>query len=271
MSLTWSGPAVTTGALYALQFTVDGGGFPVASGYRGFGIRSGIAVVDGTTLNNQFDTLHSVSTNQFTGTVTVPSGYTLLATVAYVRVSPTSLIQLIADTSPGTTVSYYTPGIPGASLLLGAQIVRAGGGTGIIWKNGIATASTGIPIEPGVPPEVSLPVNGATGIDTTVPFSWTPMTGGVHLVKFQGSAGNPAYYILTAGTSVTIPNMSPFGLGLPPAALYRWSVLAFGPFYGVDAAAGLAGFVAGLTGPPVASTGDVFVGQSATRSFTTAP
>jgi len=271
LNLRWFGPAVTTGTLYALQFTVDGDGFPVASGYRGFGLRSGIAVEDGTALNSQYDTLQSVSTSQFTGTVSVPSGYTLFAKVAYVRVAPTALIQLIADTSPGTTVSYYTPGIPGATLLIGAEIVRAGGGTGILWKDGIAVPSTGIPIEPGTPPELNFPVNGAAGIDTTVVFSWTPMAGGVHLVRFQGSGGNPAYYILTAGTSVTIPSMSPFGLGLPAGALYRWTVLAFGPFFSADAAAGPAGFAAGLTGPPVASNGDVFVGQSATRLFTTPP
>ena len=97
------------------------------------------------------------------------------------------------------------------------------------------------------------------------------MTGGVHLVVFQGGAGAPSYYVLTSGTSATIPNMKPFGLGLPVSTSYSWFVFGFGPFATVDAAAGSAGFITALLGVPVAATGDVYYGQSASRTFTTAP
>jgi hypothetical protein len=127
-----------------------------------------------------------------------------------------------------------------------------------------------VPVNIVTPPEVSLPVNAATGVDTTVTFSWTAMAGGVHLVVFTGTGSTPTYYVLTAGTSATIPNMKPFGLGLPAATAYKWQIYGFGPFGSVDAAAGSAGFITAIS-VPLAATGDVFVGLSAQRTFTTAP
>ena len=271
VSLSWFGPTVTTGTLYALQVTLDGAGIPIASGYRGYGVRSGIALNDGSTLNNQFDTLKAVSTNQCTGTVSVPAGYTLAAKVLYARVTQTAILGLLADLSPTPAFSYYTPAIPGATLLLGTEIIKAGGGKEIQWENGLGTGATNLQVAMIGPPELSLPIAAATGVDTTVTFSWTPMTGGVHLVLFGGGVGTPTYYVLTAGTTASIPNMKPFGLGLPPSAPYTWSVIGLGPFSSVDAACGSASFIAWLRTPPVLATGEVLVGQSAGRSFTTAP
>jgi hypothetical protein len=270
INLSWFGPTATTGTLYALQFTSDAGGLPVASGYKGYGVRSGIAVNDGGTLTNQFDTLQTVSTGQFTGTVTVPSGYTLAGKLVYVRVSQSAVISLFSEGNANTNLSYYTPGISGATLLLGVAASKSGGGNGIFWKTGLATSATGVSVNFVAPPEVSLPVNAATGVDTTVTFSWTAMTGGVHLVVFQGGAGAPSYYVLTSGTSATIPNMKTFGLGLPASTAYSWYVYGFGPFATVDDAAGSAGFITALS-VPVAAAGDAYYGQSASRTFTTAP
>ena len=269
MSLSWYGPTATTGSLYAIQFTAGAGGLPVASGYKGYGVRNGIAVNDGSTMTNQFDTLQSVTTSQFTGTVTVPSGYTLAGKAVYANVAPSAVIFLFSESNAITNLSYYTPGIPGATLLLGAEATKTGGGTAITWRNGLAIGATGVSVSIVTPPELSLPVNAATGVDTTVTFTWTAMTGGVHLVLFTAAGSNPAYYVVTTGTSATIPNMKPFGLGLPGTTAYQWQVYGFGPFSSVDAAAVSAGFITGIS-PPLAS-GDAFVGISASRTFTTAP
>jgi hypothetical protein len=64
--------------------------------------------------------------------------------------------------------------------------------------------------------------------------------------------------------------MKPFGLGLPAVTVYTWAVDGFGPCGSVDAAAGPAGFITGLS-IPLAASGDAFVGISASRTFTTAP
>ncbi|HTY60202.1 MAG TPA: carboxypeptidase-like regulatory domain-containing protein [Bacteroidota bacterium] len=269
-ALTWFGPLVTSGSLYALQFTADADGFPVSGGYRGYGARNGIAVSDGSVLTNLLDTLRPLATGGFAGTIAAPPGYTVFAKALYARVSQAAIIGLLADPTADASFSYYTPAIPGASLLLAAEIKNAGGGVGILWTSGLPTQSLGIQINMIAAPESSLPPDGATGVDPTVPFSWMPMIGGVHLVEFRGATGNPSFYVLTSGTSATIPDLAPFGLPLPPGAVYRWVVLAFGPFPNVDGAAGYTGFTAGLTAPPPSQSGDVLVGQSATRTFTTA-
>jgi hypothetical protein len=271
LALSWYGPSVTTGNLYAIQFTKDAGGLPVASGYKGYGVRSGIAVNDGSTLNNQFDTLQSVPTNQFTGTITVPAGQTLAAKALFVKLSQFAALQLISESNGNGNLSYYTPAIPGGTLLLGMEATGTGGSTTIYWKPALATSATGVPVTMVAPPGLSLPVAAATGIDTTVTFSWTAMPGAVHLVVFMGGSGKPSYYVLTAGTSATIPNMKQFGLGLPASSSYTWFVYGFGPTAGVDAAAGSVGFVSALAGVPISATGDIFAGQSTQRSFTTAP
>jgi hypothetical protein len=268
LTLTWYGPTVTTGNIYALQFTADANGLPVASGFKGYGTRAGIAVNDASTLTNQFDTLQSVATSQFTGTVTVPSGYTLVSKSLSVRISQTALMSLLSDATPNAALSYYTPGIAGSSLLLGVAAAKAGT-EAFYFKTGIATGSTGVPIAMVAAPELSLPVNASTGVDTTITFSWTAMTGGIHLIAFNGGA-NPTYYVVTSGTSATIPNLKGAGLGLPPGAAYQWSVDAFGPFASTDAAAGSSGFLGALTNQALL-TSDVFLGISTSRSFTTAP
>jgi hypothetical protein len=268
LNLTWYGPTVTTGNLYALQFTADASGFPVASGYKGYGTRTGIAVNDGSTLINQFDTLQTVGTAQFTGTITVPSAYVLAQKSLSVRVSQTTLISLLIDNTLNAAPSYYTPGIAGASLVLSLLATNAGA-QALYFKTGIATGATGAAITMVAAPGLSLPVNAATAVDTTVTFSWTAMTGGVHLVRFT-SAGNPTYYVLTSGTSATIPNLKGAGLGLPSSAAYQWSVIGVGPFAGADDAAGSTGFLGTISNQALL-TSDAFLGVSSARTFTTAP
>ena len=269
INLTWFGPTVTTGGLFALQFTADASGFPVANGFKGYGARTGIAVNDGSTLNNQFDTLQTVGTSQFTGTVTVPSAYTLTGKSLSVRVSQTTLISILSDGTPNAALSYYTPAIAGGSLLLSVTATKSGAET-IYFKNGIATGATGVAITMPAAPELSLPVSAATAVDTTVTFSWAAMTGGVHLVQFTGGAGNPTYLVLTSGTSATIPNLKGLGLGLPSSAAYQWSVIGVGPFGSADDAAGATGFLGVLTNQALLTT-DAFIGISSARTFTTAP
>ena len=268
INLTWYGPTVTTGNLYALQFTTDGTGFPIASGYRGYGTKSGIAVNDGSTLTNQFDTLQSVGTSQFTASVTVPSGYSLVQKSLSVRVSQTTLIAILSDATLNAAVSYYTPSIAGASLVLSVQASKSGA-QAIYFKNGLATGATGAAIGIVAAPDLSLPVSGASGVDTTVTFSWTAMTGGIHLIQYT-STGNPTYQVLTVGTSATIPNLKGQGLGLPSGATYQWSVVGIGPFASSDDAAGSSGFLGALTNPALL-TSDAFLGVSGARTFTTAP
>jgi hypothetical protein len=127
INLSWYGPTVTTGNLYALQIQndVNPPNFPVA--YKGYGVKTGIAVNDGSTVTGQLDTLQTVSTAAFSATVTIPSGYTLVQKVLASKVSSLALITLLTDASSSASVSYNTPNITGSSLTFYAYSTNAAG------------------------------------------------------------------------------------------------------------------------------------------------
>lgn len=270
-AINWRGASTTTGSIYALQFQ-SASGLPVAAGYKGYGVKNGVVLTDGNPLINQFDTLQIIATAQLTGTVTTPAGYTIYAKLLSMRLSSFASLQIFSDPTTTGTLSYYTPNINGIPLVIavGARVGVSGTSESIMFKPGLAAGTSGLAITLPASPEPSLPIAGATGIDTTVTFSWTAYPGGVHLVYFNGPSGDPSYYILTAGTSATIPNLQPFGLGLPSNKAYTWRVYGFAPLSNTDAAAGPSGFLGPLANP-AATTVDTYIGLSGARAFQTKP
>ena len=270
-TVNWNGPSTTTGAIYALQYQAAAG-LPVAAGYKGYGVKNGVVLTDGNPLINQFDTLQTIATAQLTGAVTVAAGYSVYDKILNMRLSGTAAMEVFSDPTTTGTLSYYTPSITGITLIFGVAARVGGPGTSqsIMFRPGLAPNASGVAITLPASPEPSLPIAGATGIDTAVTFSWTSFTGGMHLVVFAGGVGDPSYYVFTSGTSTTIPNLQPFGLGLPSNKAYTWQVYGFAPFANSDAAAGQAGFLGPLTNV-AALTGDAYIAISAKRAFTTKP
>jgi len=269
-SPSWFGPATTTGGIYALQFTTDAQGIPVAGGYKGYAAKTGLALASGGALANQTDSLLPVTSTQLTAAITVPAGYTLLRKTVYLQVTPNVAIPLLQDTSKTLSPSYYTPMVTGGTIALGIQLTGTSGSQSLTWKNGNAAGAAGVAATPIVPPELSLPLAAATGVDTTVTFSWTAMPGAIHVLQFIATnQANPTFYIITAGTSATIPNLKSLGLGLPAGATYTWNVFGFGPLASTDAAAATVAWLAGATVP--GGTTDTYYGGSTSRGFTTAP
>ncbi len=109
---------------------------------------------------------------------------------------------------------------------------------------------------------LSLPVDAATGVTTTTPFSWTPLSSAIYRMQVVGPANQPTYVVFTGANSGTIPDLTALGLGIPKNTLYTWSLTAYGPFANIDAAAGTNG---------VFPQGDVIRSMSPERTFTTAP
>jgi len=266
---SWYGPTTTTGGIYALQFTTDAQGLPVAGGYKGFGALTSLALTNAGALSNQKDSLLPVTSTQFTATITLPGGYTILGKALDLQVAAAA-IQLLSDTSKSLNASYYTPLVTGGTVALGIVLNGTSGSQSITWKNGNAAGASGVAAAPIAPPELSLPLDAATSIDTTVTFSWTAMTGAVHVVQFlAANHTNPTYYIITAGTSATLPNLKSLGLGLPASASYTWDVYGFGPLGTTDAAAGSITWLTTSLAPGTGSQS--YYGGTTTRAFTTAP
>ncbi len=267
ISSTWYGPTTTTGTIYGLVWDYDANGLPTT--YEKYGKRSNVSLLDGTTNANQNDTIGVVQSSQISGSVTVPSGYTLASRTLYAVFETRIGIPVLSD---GTTVpafAYNTPNIPGVTVSLLASISNTTGGLVESFLSGLAVNQTNATMTIPAAPELSLPVNNATGVTTGTPFSWTQFAGGVHLVSFDPvAAGQPSVLLITAALSDSIPNLTSAGLALPASATYAWSVIGVAPFSSIDAAAGSGGALGFITNT-YAFTGSF--GNSATRTFTTAP
>lgn len=263
----WYGPTATTGTLYALVWSYDANGLPVT--YSRFGKRSGVSLLDGTTNANQNDTIGVAQTAQLTGTISVPAGYTLSEKALYAVFESKVGLPLLVDGTSTPNFTYNTPNVPGAALSL---VTVASNGTGDFvetFMSGIAVAQTGVATTIPTAPELSLPVNNATGVTTSTPFSWTPLSGGIQIISFSPSvAGQPSFTVFTAASSDSIPNLASAGLPLPSSAAYNWRVQGVAPFASMDAAAGSGGPL-GFVTSPYSFTGSY--GSSAARNFTTAP
>jgi hypothetical protein len=164
----------------------------------------------------------------------------------------------------GDNLSYTVPNITGATFGIAAY-ASFSGRSATYFKSGIASGSQTVTIPLAEAPQLSLPVNGGTGVDTTTSFLFTQGSGtGVNFVQLTGSGSDPSFLILTSNNSFVIPNLSQQGLGLPSNRDYSWRSTRLYPFSSMDEAASSA-FLSRIN----RNAGDVGVGTSETFAFAT--
>lgn len=263
-TVSWYGSATTTGNIRALQWQFDANNLP--TDYKGYGEKLGVALSDGGTFAGQNVSMSGVSEASISGSVALPAGYTLVSKRMAVGFADRSLIQLLFDPSASNSFTYNTPSLTGATIQMQVTAQNAAGTSVITTKPGLAVSATGVSLPLPAGSDLSLPPSGATGVNHSTTFSYTPFSGGVHLVVFNGPGTNPDYVVVTAAASTRIPNLSSVGLGLPASTTYSWQVIGLAPLATVDAAAGPGGWVAIISGAVEGSRS-----ISATRPFTTAP
>ncbi|RIH90939.1 hypothetical protein Mterra_00017 [Calidithermus terrae] len=274
VSAAWFGPDSTSGNVYALQWQFDPGtGFPID--YKGFGSKA-LTLSNGGTFNNQDVTLGSLAEDTFSGSVSVPAGYTLNQRRVNLRVAPGSGTVLLTDASAAAGFSYVTPRITGATISLLAT-ASSGVKSSLAWKAGAATNASGVSVSLTAAPGLTVPVNNATGVTINTDFQTTGFSGGVNVFYFKHLAGsNPDIYVITTANTTKIPDLSAIGLGLPTsgAVSYSWQVIGVAPFTSTDLAAGPGGFLrdyvkVALLGSGAGPDADGGIGQSETFNFTT--
>ncbi len=262
LNVSWDAAlASITGNMHALQWAKDGNGLP--SSYKGYAVKTGVAVAAGGTTNNVNLDMSAPGSTNVGGSVTVPAGVTLGSKSLALTFDDRALTFLGVDGTSGTTFSYLYPSITGATATVSARGSNAGNDQTTIQVSGIALGTTNVSIALPAPISAVLPADTATGIGTGVDFSWTALSGGnaVYIFQAQGPPGEPSYLVFTIGTSARIPDLTAQGLGLPSAASYSWGVVAVGPHPNLDSA----------TGPTsVFPSGNTLVeAQTNFRSFTT--
>jgi hypothetical protein len=261
----WLGARGTTGTVHVLQWQYSRAtGLPLS--YTGYGSRAAVTLADRDTVSGLDVQLAPVVTGLLSGTVTLPPGYALSAksvslVLGTVGGTPAEW-SLGNDATPLPEFAYATPVLEGATFDVAASATAVGGASTAAARAGLSANAGKVVL--ALPPSVELgaPAEGEAGVRAGTRLSWSRASGGVYLVEVGPNDQGPTYWILTADTAATIPDLGPLGFGLPAGASYLWAVAAVTPFASVDATAG-----------PTAlrPSGDWTTSVSATRHFTTAP
>jgi hypothetical protein len=189
------------------------------------------------------------------------------------------------NSGPASTVppalGQLVPVLAGSSYLVGATLSVPPVQSGSEYQeSGIfkyATPGTALNLTVPAPPSPQTPPAKGTGVTNDTTFSWTPFTGGVHIVSLtpfpQGSnATLPASIrVITTDSSLTFTDLNAIGLGLGKGFTYLWSIAASAPYATMDAATGPGGIVtrSSYSGTPI--TTEASFGNVRDRLFTTAP
>ncbi|MDZ7704746.1 MAG: carboxypeptidase-like regulatory domain-containing protein [Trueperaceae bacterium] len=270
-TVDWFGPNSTMGTLHALQWTNNASGFP--TDYTGYGTES-ITLTDGGSFSSPTTdiALAGIANTNFDGTITsLPSAtsgsYSLLGKDLEVNFGDQATIQVVSDPSQNNSFTYTTPDVSGATarFLVGAG-AAATGSSGSLSTFTITTEAidaSGVSVDLFAAPELSLPADAASGIDTSSSFEWSAFNSGVYIVNFTSPNG-PDFFVITDDTQTTIPDLANIsGFNLPSGTSYDWRVLGLAPFASVDETA-----EPSFSGGP-SNADNIRFGTSGARSFTT--
>jgi hypothetical protein len=263
----WLGPETTVGTLHALQWQFDPtSGLPVE--YKGYG-NTPLTLSNGGYFEGPSVTMAApVQAGSISGSVTVPAGFVVSTKTLRVGFETSSARpaawRILTDSSGASSFAYVTPNLPGVTFALTAR-AAAGEAYAEVAKTGIAANATGIAFSIPAAPALIAPENGATSIDSRTEYRWSRITGAIYLlaVRYNGSDNYipppPSYYIFTADTVASIPDLSAFGLYSYRGTSHEWEVRAWAPLGSVDEIAAATWFV---------PQGDGTTAASAPRQFT---
>jgi hypothetical protein len=272
-AMQWAGPATTTGALYALQFssTLQEGGY-LPEQYLGYGSLDGVSLEDKGSLTGQTVTLAPVGADTMSVTLTPTDGYTFYEETVQLSVGPNvPLTIILGGGTPSTAQTFLMPVIPNTSLVVSADATNDAGAYIQATRTGLAPdASVVLTFPPA--PEVQAPADGATDVGPFTTFSWSPYPNGVHMLAVIPDKYGTPYFIFTAGTSATVPDFS----SLPANTGFYWFVVGAAPLASVDDLATADHYQAFYNGqlhspfPGLLphSPGNLTVGASPSRTFT---
>jgi hypothetical protein len=230
-------------------------------------------MTDGLTRSGQSLSLQALSpsqTGQFTATIDVPSGFTVDTKSLFLRPNDNGLIPILTDATPSTSINYFAPSVPNGTLTVRVEIRDTKGSVAEVVKGGLSAGAASQTIAALAPPELGLPVDNATFVDTTTEFSWKIMPAGVQYVLFlPAAAGDPSFEVVTTSQSCRLPNLKAYGVTLPKGATYHWGIEAFGPVGSMNDAADRTLFR--MIRRPGEITSTALFGGTPTRQFRTAP
>jgi hypothetical protein len=257
-SPSWAFDDSTIAHLTAVQYQTNAAG--LASNFTGaetgqFPLSDGASVVVPAPLL-------PVATTTLSGTYTVPPGYTFRAKHLNIETPNFALITLPADPVNSGTFALNAPVIADRSNMLVLSADSPGGGISQFARRAIPPGTSGLAIDMAEAVDFIFPFDGSTGIDHDTMFLTTEFPEGVYLFQFSGSSPSPSFVVVTDDPAATIPDLSVYGVSLPPSASYFVSVVGLGRFADLEE-------FAGPTGP--LPSPELILTSSAAINVTTAP
>ena len=258
-SIPWPGASTTTGTLYALQVHNIAG---LPADYPGYGTLNAVSLTDMGSLTNQNITLQQVTPGSLSGSVSAPTGYTVFYKSVALQVAPSLSLSAIFDATSTASFTYVTPNISNTSLTVTAAATGAAGEFSAVLMAGESANGSGLTFTIPPAPTLTAPPASSTGVTVSTPFVWTSYPNGIY--EFQAtSTSGPTFYVLTAATTATLPDLSAAGLPLPATTSYSWSIIGLAPLPSIDLLAAPGGLNA--------VTVDLNQAQSISQAFTTGP
>lgn len=262
---SWPQAATRQGTLYGFQFSrrPTTGAPDVFTSYGS----SGQTTVMENTTNTVNLIMAAPATAALTGAITAPSGF------------PSPTITLTQQLGTVGTLVLWT----GTTTTADATIPLVGAGKAALFA--IATldnattqfvhpalaAATDVTFALPAPSVQTAPVNAATGVTATTPFTWSAAPNTVYQLDVVTTAttgsGKAFYILLTASPTATIPAVPE--LTLPPNQSFVWNVSGFGPNTSADDAASATGLE--FVTPAEFDSNRHWLTTSTERTFTTAP
>lgn len=270
--LEWNGPITTVGNVLGLQYTPDLlSGLPLLYYYD---YQPGVTVLAGqpNAIAGPHLHLRPTATDTVQGTVTTPGQYSV--TNKFVGLQFAGGINFFVfdekhSYNPGAAAerqfNYIVPDLAGATTQVCAKAKdNLFSGALSVTCNTVQNQDGVLPIVIREAPEPFVPANYGKGCGFKTLFQWTPIDGGIYVVKFApdvrlDSVGNisPKFVIITADEQVSIPDLRSVGLGLMTGADYSWVVRGMGPFASVDEFSTYPVAVPPFDMCPVGSTGNL--------------
>lgn len=238
-SISWKGEASATGALLGLAYTTDGNGtvtklVSLAPFSANTTVKAGVGVTKDLSFTTMTSASIAVTLNFLTAGTTslvfarMHTSFLPLAGHQYLTAKPASATSTTVPTLQFSGAKYDV----GATHeeVVGKEFVEA-------WVSNVDANATVTLTGLGSYGHIQAPPDGATGVSTTTPFTWTNAPGVFVLDVGCGSSGY-SLRLVTAATNARLPDVSSLGLALPTNTQCNFSVSTYATHSSVDDWAG---------------------------------